>query len=650
MKTLSHFSIFILLYFLTFILLIGCVDTPSKPTANNPLDADNPLTGGDPYHLQAEIADGGVRLTWQAVAWKPLTGYTIFRKDNTGSFNQLQQVNTTTLSYTDMSIQNGHSYEYYVVTRSASAQGEASNVATVTINADPVIFIEGESITHTPTRNVNLTMIAYGAQKMLLSNNANFLEAQWEPFSTTKSWQLSTGVGTKSVYAKVVFADEDTSGVVTDQIEPQALVPSISINTDSTYINHRGITLSLETTGALHVKLSNVPDSVGVNWQDCINEINWNLSAGDGWKHIYAWLKNDFFVSNMVSDSIGLDTRVSISSFVWSSTGGDTLVPDDQITFRVIAANDNFGAESGGIAEVSIEGWDGINLIGQGNGSYTGNYTLTNETPKVSNSRVSVSFTDRAGNEVSDAANETLTAYWSSAGDERIFPLGNSGESIVMCWIPAGSFDMGSPNGEQDRDGDEGPVHRVTFAAGFWLGKYEVTQGQWEAVMGNNPSSFSGADHPVERVSWTDIQGFESALGNAFRLPSEAEWEYACRAGTTTRFYWGDDGNYSQIGSYAWYTSNSSSATHPVGQKTVNAWGLYDMSGNVWEWCEDWYHSDYTDAPSDGSAWVSPSGSYRVLRGGSWSSNARSCRSANRGSLDPSSRYIGLGFRLLRSL
>ena len=235
-------------------------------------------------------------------------------------------------------------------------------------------------------------------------------------------------------------------------------------------------------------------------------------------------------------------------------------------------------------------------------------------------------------------------------GTERIFPLGNSGESIVMCWIPAGSFDMGSPNGEQDRYGDEDPVHRVTFAEGFWMGKYEVTQAQWEAVMGNNPSSFSGADRPVECVSWTDIQGFESALSNAFRLPSEAEWEYACRAGSTTRFYWGEDGDYSQIGSYAWYSGNSSSSTHPVGEKTANSWGLYDMSGNVYEWCEDWYHGDYTNAPSDGSAWVSPSGSDRVRRGGGWGSNARYCRSAFRSYGDPSYLAHDLGFRLLRSL
>ncbi len=235
-------------------------------------------------------------------------------------------------------------------------------------------------------------------------------------------------------------------------------------------------------------------------------------------------------------------------------------------------------------------------------------------------------------------------------GTERTFPLGNSGESIVMCWIPSGSFDMGSPGNEQDRDGDEGPVHRVAFSEGFWMGKYEVTQVQWEAVLGNNPSSYDGVNRPVERVSWTDIQGFESTLGDVFRLPSESEWEYACRAGSTTRFYWGDDPNYSSIVNYAVYSSNDPGGTDNVGTKQPNAWGLHDMSGNVYEWCEDWYHSDYTNAPADGSAWTSPSGSNRVYRGGSWDYFAQYCRSAIRFLSVPSSRYYALGFRLVRSL
>jgi len=235
------------------------------------------------------------------------------------------------------------------------------------------------------------------------------------------------------------------------------------------------------------------------------------------------------------------------------------------------------------------------------------------------------------------------------AGDEREFDLTDD-VTITMVWIPAGEFEMGSPDDEDDRDGDEGPVHDVTFVEGFWLGKYEVTQAQWEAVMGDNPSHFDGANRPVETVSWDDIQGFEEELDDAFRLPSESEREYACRAGTTTRFYWGDDPDYEDIDDYAWYNSNSDNRTHEVGSKQPNGWGLYDMIGNVWEWCEDWYHNNYEGAPDDGSPWVAGGGSFRVYRGGGWLNDARYCRSANRFNYSPSNRDNDLGFRLARSL
>ncbi len=281
-----------------------------------------------------------------------------------------------------------------------------------------------------------------------------------------------------------------------------------------------------------------------------------------------------------------------------------------------------------------------------------GRYTLSDVPP--ASYIVSASKAGYQGNSVQVAvtAGNTATAnialsvsQGGHAGEERDFPMGAT--TIRMCWIPAGNFQMGRTPGEQDSYIDEDPRHQVTFANGFWLGKTEITQAQWQAVMGNNPSYFRGDDNlPVERVSWDDIQGFESALHDSFRLASESEWEYACRAGTTTRFYWGDDPNYSEIGSYAWHYGNSNNTTHPVGTKTANAWGLCDMSGNVWEWCEDWYHESYRGAPSDGSAWVAGGGDWRVLRGGSWNDYLRDCRSAYRAGPDPRSRTSIYGFRV----
>ncbi len=225
-----------------------------------------------------------------------------------------------------------------------------------------------------------------------------------------------------------------------------------------------------------------------------------------------------------------------------------------------------------------------------------------------------------------------------------------NGVKLEMVYIRGGSFQMGSPSGEQYRESDEGPVHTVKLSD-FWIGKYEVTQAQWRAIMGSNPSYFKGDDLPVESVSWNDCDKFikelNSKTGKNFSLPSEAQWEYACRAGSTTRF-WFDDSD-SGLGDYAWYGSNSGRKTHPVGEKYKNAWGLYDMHGNVYEWCEDWYHDSYSSAPTNGSAWISPAGSVRVLRGGCWNYDARYCRSADRFRFAPSFSCSYLGFRVVRS-
>jgi formylglycine-generating enzyme required for sulfatase activity len=216
--------------------------------------------------------------------------------------------------------------------------------------------------------------------------------------------------------------------------------------------------------------------------------------------------------------------------------------------------------------------------------------------------------------------------------------------------IPAGEFEMGSPSDEQGRESYEGPVHHVNLEKAFHMCKYEVTQKQWRAIMGDNPSHFKGDDLPVEAVSWNDVQEFIKKLNDKegtdkYRLPSEAEWEYACRAGTTTRYSFGD--SESKLGDYAWYTDNSDRKTHPVGQKKPNSWGLYDMHGNVWEWVQDSWHYGYDGAPADGSVWGRDE-PYRVFRGGGWGYDAGDCRSAFRRCGDPRIRRDDLGFRILK--
>jgi len=197
----------------------------------------------------------------------------------------------------------------------------------------------------------------------------------------------------------------------------------------------------------------------------------------------------------------------------------------------------------------------------------------------------------------------------------------------------------------------EKPAHDVTLSTPFYMGKYEVTQEQYQHVMGRNPSVLKRRpDLPVETVSWNDAQAFckrvQVSTGENLRLPSEAQWEYACRAGTTIGYHSGDDE--ASLDKVAWYSKNSKQTVHPVGQKEANAFGLYDMHGNVWEWCEDDWHGSYEGAPVDGSAWIDePRGARRVLRGGSWSVLPRFCRSACRYGLGPDGRYRINGFRVV---
>jgi len=224
--------------------------------------------------------------------------------------------------------------------------------------------------------------------------------------------------------------------------------------------------------------------------------------------------------------------------------------------------------------------------------------------------------------------------------------------------VPAGTFMMGSLPDEPGR-GDDERQHSVTLTKPFYMAVTEVTQSQWRRIMGNSPSHFRdcGADCPVEFVSWNDCQQFVQRLNlregdNTYRLPTEAEWEYACRAGSKTAFAnggvtetsCGHDANLDLLG---WYCGNSGKEPHPVGQRKPNAFGLYDMHGNVWEWCQDWYGPYPSGDASDPTG--PSSGSYRVLRGGGWHEDVEGCRSAIRVGRPPDSRAGTLGFRLART-
>ena len=260
---------------------------------------------------------------------------------------------------------------------------------------------------------------------------------------------------------------------------------------------------------------------------------------------------------------------------------------------------------------------------------------------------------------------------------KRFYRAVAMGAPTNMVFIPPGTFRMGSPTNEVDRYEWEGPQTAVTISRGFWMGKYEVTQGEYLALMGSNPSWFNGVrftydescgcetnvdygvdlSRPVEQVTWNDATNYCSTLtqreraagritaNSVYRLPTEVEWEYACRAWTSTRFSYGDDPSYTSLTNYAWYDGT----THPVGQKLANPWGLYDMHGSVWEWCHDWWSDNLP-----GGIALDPqgpaTGAPRVIRGGGWSefgSVANRCRSADRFYRNPDNRFTDIGFRIL---
>jgi formylglycine-generating enzyme required for sulfatase activity len=261
------------------------------------------------------------------------------------------------------------------------------------------------------------------------------------------------------------------------------------------------------------------------------------------------------------------------------------------------------------------------------------------------NNSINTSLNNSVNNSIENLSSSSLT---NSIGMEFIL-------------IPAGEFDMGSPVREKRRKLWESPVHRVTIEKPFYLGRYLVTQEQWQKVMGNNPFYFKGEKYPVENVSWAEVQIFFrklNALENAdennrvYRLPTEAEWEYSARAGTTTAYFFG--GDESKLIEYAWFLENSGLETHPVGLKKSNPLGLYDIYGNVGEWVQDEYHISYKSAPTDGRAWEnlfpSISTPVRIRRGGGWNGNAGCCRSAERLFAAQDKRLNSLGFRAVREV
>ena len=854
--------IFLLVAIITTVLVTlfsACNKKPTAPKADNPFDPANVQTSGDPFKLTARIANGGILLQWTKPPMKNLKAFNIYRSEQEkGTYKKIKNISANTTNYTDTNIENGHSY-WYVVTAVNDKDQESSrtNLAPVNIKTQPVLVINGGD-QYTPTRAVQLTILANTATQMMLSNQADFSGAQWEAYVTSKSWelptgdgektvylkvkyengqesqpvsaaikpqpmnpsiviiadtveytptrnvtlklsatganlkmklsedstfsgvqwqnyqsnpafQLSTGNGTKKVYAKFKNDFEIESDLVFDTIEPQPMNPSISIANNAQYTTTRNVQLNLNATGSnLKMKLSEDSTFNGVNWQDYSSDLSFILSTGDGVKKVYAKFKNDFEIeSSTLKDDIIMDTTPP--TVVLTVTPDSGITNETTFQFDPTGSSDNLTAkqdlrvrfdwENDGMFDTN---WHELRITKYefqvGGGDKTVRMQLKDgvgwqvETTKniFVNTRPQAAFTATKDNDNYrmyhfDASASTdyedghnLQYRWDFDGDgvydtnwltqdnishvfdhdgtyqtqlsvrdenqligQKISEIQVQAPLVDMVFVQGGTFQMGDTWG--DGDSDERPVHTVTVSS-FYMGKYEVTNAQvvevfnWalqqgkitassttvENTEGNaqelldldgslSQISYNGSvlyvennydNYPVVEISWYGAAAFCNYLSeregltpvydlsnwtanwnaNGYRLPTEAEWEYAAKGGANgnNTKYSGSDNVYD----VAWYKYNSGNHTHEVGTKQANELGIYDMSGNVWEWCWDWFGFYSSDSQTDPKG--PAGGSKRVLRSGCWSLDAWYVRLAYRNYGSPSDNG-GIGFRLLRT-
>lgn len=325
-----------------------------------------------------------------------------------------------------------------------------------------------------------------------------------------------------------------------------------------------------------------------------------------------------------------------VGEFVLNPGAGDTQAPLAEQAYGVLKITVNLAG-----AEVLIDG--------RRVAVSTGPQTLIVPRMPVGYHVVTV----RKAGYVSDVVNEQVAIRKGKAKELEAWLVAEKITNSIgmeLKLISAGSFMMGADEGDEDSAEDETPLHRVEISKPFYVGVYEVTQEQYEAVMGENPSHFSGGRRPVESVSWHDAKEFCRRLsekeGVKYRLPTEAEWEYAARAGTSMRYYWGNNVD----GRYAWYDGNSGEKAHEVGLKLPNPWGLYDISGNVWEWCEDWYERDYYSRSPLSDPLNLTTGDSCVARGGSWKNLKHYVLIYRRGWDKPGNKDWMTGIRVIREV
>ncbi|MBF0225151.1 MAG: SUMF1/EgtB/PvdO family nonheme iron enzyme [Desulfobacterales bacterium] len=547
---------------------------------------------------------------------------------------------------------DGEQQNFLIQITITSQTNTNNNFPSVTISSpmDNSIFNQGEDINFVGNANDKEDGILTGNSLVWTSS----IDGQITTGASFKNGNLS--VGTHVITLTATDKDGNSSTQSINIIVQVIGIPSVSITmpsnnssfTQGEDINFVGNANDKEDgilTGNSLVWTSSIDGQIGTGVQFGIGiqfSIN-KLSVGTHVITLTATDSNGFNSSASVRITILAQNTAPIATINRPLNGANYTVGDN-INF-IGSGNDKEDGILTGNSLVWTLSINGQNVqIGTGTSFTNGNLSVGTHT-------ITLTATDSDG--LSNTASINISISQSATG-----AITNSiGMTFVL--IPAGTFIMGSPSYELGRNTDENQ-HKVTLSKAFYMQTTEVTQGQWKAIMGSNPSNFinCGDDCPVENVNWNDCQQFIDRLNrteavNIYRLPTEAEWEYSCRAGSTTALANGSisvtncdyDSNLDMMG---WYCNNSNSASHLIKQKQANAWGLHDMHGNVREWCSDWYGSYSPDALTDPTG--PNSGSYRVIRGGAWAILAQYCRSAARSGDTPSVNYGIVGFRLVRQV
>jgi len=466
-----------------------------------------------------------------------------------------------------------------------------------------------------------------------------------------KSWVL--GLVPVALFLALATFPQSAAHAGTDTTPPTG---TIVINSNRSATNTPNVTLALtwsDGVGGSGVSRMRFSDDGAhwTAWEVMAATRAYTLPSDDGHKTVRVqYLDKANNRSAVYNDYVLLDTTAPTGAIVINC--GDAITISGFLTLRLTWSD----VSGSGVSRMRFSD-DGAHWSAWEPPTATRGYTLP---AGLGYHTVRVQYLDGAGN-YSIVYNDyiKLVAPAPAKTDTVLLP---GSVPLEMVWIPGGSFLTGRYVGEQDSYSYEDPQHTVTLS-GFWMAKYELTKRQWMAVMGTTPWSWrpyvlADLDSSAVYVSWIDAQSFLTALnsytGKSFRLPSESQWEYACRSDTMTRFYWGDDPGYTAIGDYAWYADNAYDVgqqyARVVGLRLPNAFALYDMSGNVWEWCEDDWHGSYAGASADGQAWVdSPRGPYRVVRGGSWRGYDYACRSADRSYTSWDLADSSVGFRISRT-